>query len=293
MKFAAIDIGSNAVRLQIVRVNKNDPNEPLKKIEFVRIPVRLGDDAFKQKKISKDKRKVFVTAMKAYKLMMDAFGVDYYMACATSAMREARNANEIVAKIYEKTGLKISIIDGKRESELILRSIKGFFKPNENYLSIDVGGGSTEMAVIKKGKLVNSVSFDLGTVRLMDGAVKEKTWKIMEHWVKHKTQNIPNLSAVVTSGTINKISHIINPEKPEEFTRQQLKKFHRKVSKMSFDERVDELKLNPDRADIIEMSADIYLRILNWGNIDKVYAPETAGLKDGILMELYDKYAMD
>lgn len=291
MKLAAIDIGSNAVRLQIVRTVENDPLEKFKKVEFVRIPVRLGDDAFKEKKISKEKRLLFYKAMEAFKLLLDAFEVDHYMACATSAMREARNGQKIADKVYKKFGLEINVIDGHRESSLILKSINNFFEPKKNYLTIDVGGGSTEMAIIKNKKLINWVSFDIGTVRLMDGAVKEKTWQTIESWVKHKTKGINDISAVVTSGTINRIFNIIN-ENPAQnyFTRDQLRSFHRKVIKMSIPERIEQLKLNPDRADIIDVSADIYLRILNWADINNVYSPSNTGLKDGILNELYDVY---
>ena len=290
MKLAAIDIGSNAVRLQIVRTVSNDPTEKFKKVEFVRIPVRLGDDAFKEKKISKEKRLIFYKAMAAFKLILDAFEVDHYMACATSARREASNGQKIVDKVYKKFGLEIQIIDGKQESELILKSIENIFEAKKNYLTIDVGGGSTEMTVIKNKKVLSSVSFDIGTVRMMDGAVKEKTWQTIESWVRHKTDGIPDISAVVTSGTINKIFSII-AESPDQhyFTREQLKNFHRKVIKMSVIERIEQLKLNPDRADIIDVSADIYLRILNWANIDKVFSPDNTGLKDGILNDLYAK----
>ncbi|MFY8020931.1 MAG: Ppx/GppA phosphatase family protein [Bacteroidia bacterium] len=292
MKLAAIDIGSNAVRLQIVRTVENDPGkEKFKKVEFVRIPVRLGDDAFKDKYISKEKRKLFTKAMHAFQLMLEAFEVDHYMACATSAMREAENGHKIVKKIEEELGLKIHIIDGKKESEIILQSISHFFEKGKNYLSIDVGGGSTEMTVISDCKVINSVSFDIGTVRVYDGAVKEKTWQTIEHWVQHKTAGLNHLEAIVTSGTINKIFHLINEESSDlTFTREQLKTFHRKVSKMSLLERIEQLKLNPDRADIIDVSADIYLRILNWAQIDKVYAPANTGLKDGILLYLYEKH---
>lgn len=291
MKLAAIDIGSNAVRLQIVRTNEEGNAELFKKVEFVRIPVRLGDDAFKDKYISKEKRKVFYKAMHAFQLMLDVFEVDHYLACATSAMREAENGKKIVKKLKEEIGLNIQIIDGKTESQIILKSISHLFQAGKNYLTIDVGGGSTEMTVISDGKVVNSVSFDIGTVRVFDGAVKEKTWQTIESWVKHKTAGLDNLEAIVTSGTINKISHLLNDglEQPS-FTREQLKNFHRKVSKMSVNERIEQLKLNPDRADIIDVSADIYLRILSWAGIEQVTAPANSGLKDGILQFLYDKH---
>lgn len=293
MKLAAIDIGSNAVRLQIVRATNGIGSDRFKKIEFVRIPIRLGDDAFRDKKISKEKRKVFFKAMQAFKLIMEAFEVDFYMACATSAMREASNGEKIAARVKEDFGLKIDIIDGKRESELILRSIDHVFESDKNYLTIDVGGGSTEMTVIKNKKVLNAVSFDIGTVRLMDGAVTEKTWATIETWVKTNTKGLHELEAVVTSGTINKIAHIINEDAIEgDFTREQLKIFHRKVSKMALEERLVQLKLNPDRADIIELSADIYLRILNWAEIVKIKSPENSGLKDGIITELFHTHQL-
>jgi exopolyphosphatase/guanosine-5'-triphosphate,3'-diphosphate pyrophosphatase len=292
MKLAAIDIGSNAVRLQIVRTVENDSLERFKKVEFVRIPIRLGDDAFKEKHISKEKKRIFIKAMAAFKLTMEAFEVDHYMACATSAMREAKNGQKIVDKIQESFGLKINIIDGKRESELILGSIGDLFEPNKNYLTIDVGGGSTEMTVISDQNIINSDSFDIGTVRMMDGAVKEKTWQTIEHWVKHKTAGLDHINAVVTSGTINKIFGILKQDNGKlTFTIHQLKDFHRKVSKMSLQERMDVYKLNPDRADIIDVSADIYLRILNWAGIETILSPDNTGLKDGILNELYNKHA--
>lgn len=291
LKLAAIDIGSNAVRLQIVRTHDTPGEERFKKIEFVRIPVRLGDDAFKEGKISKEKKKVFYKAMQAFMLMLEVFEVDHYMACATSAMREASNGGKLVKEIKEETGLKIDIIDGKRESELILKSVWSMFEPDKNYLSIDVGGGSTEMTVIARQQVVNSVSFDIGTVRLMDGAVKGKTWKTIEHWVQHKTLGYENLQAVVTSGTINKISGLISGNGNNHlFTREQLRLFHRKISKMSVPERIQVYGLNPDRADIIDVSADIYLRILNWSGIETIYSPDNTGLKDGILNELYEKH---
>lgn len=288
MKFAAIDIGSNAVRLQIARLN-DQPNEPFKKVEFVRIPVRLGDDAFNKGKISRDKRKVFYKAMQSFKLLMEVFGVNSYMACATSAMREASNGEKIVEKVARKYGLHIDIIDGKRESELILKSIIHYLKPDQNYLTIDVGGGSTEMTVIQNMRPYDSVSFDVGTVRLLDNAIKKENWKSLEHYVKDHITAIEHSRAIATSGTINKIANIINPTSTEpSISYDELERFYQTIKKMSIKELIETYKLNPDRADVMEHSAYIYLKILKWANIEKLFAP-SAGLKDGILYELLEK----
>jgi exopolyphosphatase/guanosine-5'-triphosphate,3'-diphosphate pyrophosphatase len=293
MKFAAIDIGSNAVRLQIARLSDNGDTDPFKRVEFVRIPVRLGDDAFREKKIGKEKRQVFYKAMEAFKLLMEAYGVDHYMACATSAMREAKNGDKIVDKVEKNTGLRIDIIDGKRESELILKSIQHFFKPEKNYLTIDVGGGSTEMTVIKNCRAFDSVSFDIGTVRLLDNGIKNNAWKELESYVKSHVGEVQHTHAIATSGTINKIASMISTVPKElTLTTSQLDEFYNRVKKLSMKERIEIFKLNPDRADVIEPSADIYLRILKWANIEQLYAP-SAGLKDGILYELLENNRQD
>jgi len=288
IKIAAIDIGSNAVRLQIARVNMESGEDPFKKVEFVRIPIRLGDDAFTDGKICKEKREIFLKAMQAFQLLMEVYGVEHYMACATSAMREAKNGQKTVDKVYSNTGLKIDIIDGKRESELILKSITHHLKPNKNYLNIDVGGGSTEMTVIKDRKAYDSVSFDVGTIRLIDNAVKKNTWDRMEEYVKAHIEDFKDAEAIATSGTINKIAMIINPSTDPHITTKQLDAFYKDVKKLSMTERIEKYKLNPDRADVITPSASIYLKILAWGNIAKMHAP-SAGLKDGILYELLER----
>jgi exopolyphosphatase/guanosine-5'-triphosphate,3'-diphosphate pyrophosphatase len=288
VKFAAIDIGSNAVRLQIARLNDN-PKEPFKKVEFVRIPIRLGDDAFNRGKISKEKRKMFYKAMQSFKLMMEVFGVHSYMACATSAMREAKNGKKIVEKVAEEFDLNIDIIDGKRESELILKSITHYLKPDQNYLTIDVGGGSTEMTVIQNLKAYDSVSFDVGTVRLLDNAIKKENWNALESYVKDHITAIEHSRAIATSGTINKIANIINPTLTEpSITVNELESFYNTIKKMSITQLIETYKLNPDRADVMEHSAYLYLKILKWANIEKLFAP-SAGLKDGILYELLEK----
>lgn len=289
MKLAAIDIGSNAVRLQIARTNEPDSSEPFKRVEFVRIPIRLGDDAFKEGKISREKRAVFYKAMEAFALMIQAFGVDHYMACATSALRDAGNGNKMVKKVFRDTGLEIDIINGKRESEIILKSIAHLFQPKKTYLTIDVGGGSTEMTVIKNGKAYDSVSFDVGTVRLLDKAIRKKTWNDLRAYVEGHLADVQQSEAIATSGTINKIASMLNTSGTFTLSTKELETFHGKFSSMNLKERIETYKLNPDRADVMEPSAYIYLQILKWSNISRIMAP-SAGLKDGMIYELIEKY---
>jgi exopolyphosphatase/guanosine-5'-triphosphate,3'-diphosphate pyrophosphatase len=289
MIIAAIDIGSNAVRLQIARTNDGTFSEPYKRVEFVRIPIRLGDDAFREGKISKPKRHIFYKAMEAFSMLMDVYQVEHYMAFATSALRDAKNAQKIVNKVEENCGLNIEVIDGKKESEIILRSISHMFKPNKSYLTIDVGGGSTEMTVIKNKKAFDSVSFDIGTVRLLDDAIKKSTWQEIENYVKSHMSEVQHSQAIATSGTINKIANIIHPSDEPAITREELSQFYHQIKKMNTQERIDAYKLNPDRADIIEPSSYIYLQLLKWADIEKIMAP-SAGLKDGILHTIMDKH---
>lgn len=289
MKLAAIDIGSNAVRLQIARLNDPGNKEPYKRVEFVRIPVRLGDDAFKRGKISKEKRQVFYKAMEAFALLIQAFDVDHYMACATSALRDAENGPKIVDRVLKDTGLRIDIINGKRESEIILKSIAHLFEPNKSYLTIDVGGGSTEMTVIKNGLAFDSVSFDVGTVRLLDNAIRKKTWKELQDYVEGHLPDVQQTEAIATSGTINKIASLISPTESQSISTKDLEAFHKRFLKMNVEQRIEAYKLNPDRADVMEPSAFIYLQILKWANISRISAP-SAGLKDGMIYELMEKY---
>lgn len=289
MKLAAIDIGSNAVRLQIARLNDPGNKEPYKRVEFVRIPVRLGDDAFKRGKISKEKRQVFYKAMEAFALLIQAFDVDHYMACATSALRDAENGPKIVDRVLKDTGLRIDIINGKRESEIILKSIAHLFEPKKSYLTIDVGGGSTEMTVIKNGQAFDSVSFDVGTVRLLDNAIRKKTWKELQDYVEGHLADVQQTEAIATSGTINKIASLISPTESQSISTKDLDAFHKRFLKMNTEQRIETYKLNPDRADVMEPSAFIYLQILKWANISRISAP-SAGLKDGMIYELMEKY---
>ncbi len=289
MKIAAIDIGSNAIRLLISRALPSENGLQFKKVEFIRIPLRLGDDVFTKGKIGEEKKKLFIMTMNAFKLIIDIHKVKVYMACATSAMREAENGQAIVKRVEKKLGLKIHIISGEKESQLILKSVLNYFPQSGNYINIDVGGGSTEMTIIRNHVPIISKSFPVGTVRLMDGMVDPKIWKDMEKWVLKNTKGIQDLAALGTGGNINKLHRMLSKNANAAVPFSALKELHNKISNLPIQERIYKLKLNPDRADVIEHAGKIYLSIMEWANIKEIYSP-AAGLKEGIILELWEKY---
>ncbi|MBI1222234.1 MAG: phosphatase [Bacteroidetes bacterium] len=288
MKLAAIDIGSNALRLLIVRVLPEHKTGDFKKVEFVRIPLRLGDDVFTFGKIGADKKKMFLMAMQAFKLIMDIHKVDLYYACATSAMREASNGENIRDAVKKRYGLKLEIISGEEESRLILQSVMESVQRKGNFINIDVGGGSTEITYIHDGTPRESRSFPIGTVRLMDGKVKQESWDEMESWVKKQAGRLKVIRALGTGGNISKLYRMSGSQAKEEYmSLDTLKSLHEKIRLMSIKDRVYEMRLNPDRADVIEFAASIYIKIMEWSHVDQILAPK-AGLKEGLILELFN-----
>ncbi|TNE81217.1 MAG: phosphatase [Bacteroidetes bacterium] len=287
MKLAAIDIGSNAMRLLITRVMTGNKTPEFKKVEFLRIPLRLGDDVFRDGKLGAEKKEMFMMAMQAFKLIMDIHKVEHYKACATSAMREATNGKQIIKSVLKKHDLKIDIISGEKESELILRSVMEGINRKGNFINIDVGGGSTELTVIRNGKPTESVSFPVGTVRLMDDQVTDATWSKLEAWVKARTHALKEINALGTGGNISKLYRMSGAENGEFMSLSTLRSMHAKIKGMTLKDRIYQLRLNPDRADVIEYAGEIYLRIMEWGQIQGIMAP-SAGLKEGIILNLYE-----
>jgi exopolyphosphatase/guanosine-5'-triphosphate,3'-diphosphate pyrophosphatase len=287
MKLAAIDIGSNAVRLVIHRVLSEGGGQ-LKRLEFVRIPLRLGDDVFQTKTISAEKEELLSKTMQAFALIMDVHHVHDYRACATSAMRDAVNGAQIAEHIQKSTGIKIDIIDGMEESQLILDSVMRFFPDHGNFINIDVGGGSTEMTLIKNHKPIIGETFNIGTVRLLYESVDEKEWKRMEQWVSEVIVSTKNIVAVGTGGNINKALRMLEMTEKEAMSYDKLKALYQLLRSLTLKERIYKLKLNPDRADVLEPALKIHLQIMKWASIKKIYAPN-AGLKDGIIRELLAK----
>lgn len=291
MKFAAIDIGSNAARLQISSVLDNDGVMSFKRIEYVRFALRLGHDVFIDGSISPESEVRIFKLLHAYKLLMDLHEVKDYSICATSAMREALNAQEIVTRIQKILDMKINIIDGAREAELINDVVVQSLHPTKNYLHIDVGGGSTELNVYQNRVKLASKSFKIGSVRLLEGKEREGDWEKMNRWITSQLAFISGpIYAVGTGGNIAKLYNIsgqVDETKTMEIA--ELRKVSAYVSSFSYEERVNKLRLNTDRADVIVPAASIYLAAMECAHCPSIFVPDL-GLKDGIIQLLYDRY---
>lgn len=290
MKFAAIDIGSNAVRLLFCNVFEGKEGPIFKKADLVRVPLRLGEDAFIRKKISEERIQKLVTVMKSFRLLIDFYEVSCYRACATSAMREAKNSEEIVERVYREAGIKIEVIDGKTEAEVVYANhvAENLDKAN-NYLYIDVGGGSTEITLFSKNKCVASRSFDIGTIRLLHEQVNKAQWTEFKDWVKKATEDFSPVVAIGSGGNINKIFKMSRKKQNRPLTYSKLKEMTVFLEAFTLDERITVLGLNPDRADVIVPAAKIFLAVMKSGNIDKILVPQI-GMSDGLIHQLYEQH---
>ncbi|WP_192351424.1 phosphatase [Algoriphagus sp. Y33] len=288
MKLAAVDIGSNAIRMQITSVTQYEGNINFKKLEYLRFPLRLGLDVFHNQKISEVNRRKFVKLMRAFKILIDLYEVDDYMACATSAMRESVNGKEIVLEVKEEIGLKINIIDGNKEAELINKSLNKFFD-EKTYLHIDVGGGSTELNIYKNREKIASKSFQIGSVRALQDQVAIPVWNSMENFVRKYLENSPSVTAIGTGGNINKIFELSLPRKNKRYLDfGKIEEVLSRLETLTFEERVNKLNLNHDRADVIIPAGKIYQRVMLAAKSKKMIVPDL-GLKDGIIQVLYER----
>jgi len=290
LKFAAIDIGSNAVRLIIARpLNPREYESSFKAVEITRLPLRLGDDVFKKGKISSKKEGLLVKAMTAFNYLTEIYNVDGLRACATSAMRDASNGKEIRKRIKEITGIEIEVISGLEESRILQKTILTTIKSKRTYLHNDVGGGSTEMTVIKNKESILYASFDVGTVRMMEGAIKQSELGRMHQWLDEVGAKFKEVRAIGTGGNIVKLNSLGNPSQKKPMSLVALKEINKKIKKMDHEQRVYDLKLNPDRAQVIDKAGDIFIDILKHGFIDKIIVPNK-GLKDGMILGLWQTY---
>jgi exopolyphosphatase/guanosine-5'-triphosphate,3'-diphosphate pyrophosphatase len=289
LRYAAIDIGSNAVRLLIADIIQNDKEISFKKTTLIRVPLRLGDDAFLEKRLSEKKAEELVKTMIAFRHLMDVYKVSDYMACATSAMREAENGQVIVERIKVEASIKLEIVEGQREANIIYAShIEQTLERKKNYLYIDVGGGSTELSVFSDGELIASRSFNLGGIRILDNQDKVETWLEMKEWVKDKVQKYKNLSGIGTGGNINKLFRMADGKENAPITFTKLKSLYTYLNSFSLKERINVLGLNSDRADVIIPATEIYLTVMKWGGVRQIYVPRV-GLVDGMIQLLIEK----
>ena len=290
-KYAAIDIGSNAVRVLIANVVEVEQHPPkFMKSSMVRVPIRLGEDSFTVGEISAKNIKRMVKAMKAFKLIMQVNNVTHYMACATSALREANNAHEVVDVVAKKTGIHIDVIDGKREAEIIsTTNIFDFIQRDRTFLYVDVGGGSTEFSVLVKGERVASKSFKIGTVRMINNLVSAKVWDEIEAWITEQIEGKGKIALLGSGGNINKLFKLSKVKEGRPLTLIKLNTLYNKLNALSYEERIMQLELNPDRSDVIIPALQIYLKALKWSNSTEVYVPKI-GLSDGMIKVLYQEH---
>lgn len=287
-KYGAIDIGSNGVRLLISNIVEFDENQTeFKKSALIRVPIRLGEDVFNTGKISEKNIQRMSDAMNSFRLIMSVYGVEKFKACATSAMREATNGKNAIKKIFENSQIKIEIIDGEQEAEIIsYTELHTLLKSNRSYLYVDVGGGSTEFTFFSKGKKINSMSFPLGTVRILDGKVEDSTWSEAEEWIRENSSPLKNLSLIGSGGNINKLYKMSGKPPGKYLDIKYLENYFNFLNNMTYEERISKLDLNPDRADVIVPAAKIYLYSMQWSGASKIYVPKF-GLSDGIIRGLY------
>jgi exopolyphosphatase/guanosine-5'-triphosphate,3'-diphosphate pyrophosphatase len=285
--YAAIDIGTNAGRLMIGKIIIENGNKTVQQIQLVRAPLRLGEDVFESGKISNEKLKKFIYTLKSFKLLAKAYGIDQITCVATSAMREASNRDYILKKIYEKTKLHIEVIDGDREAELIFKS----FNINElnselPILFIDVGGGSTELTLFNYtlGKI--SKSFSIGTIRYLKNKVDYKVWDQIDNWLLKNRIPSQEITAIGTGGNINKISQLARKRYLEPISIGELSETYDYLNAMTLSERIENLRMNPDRADVIIPATEIYIKIMKMAQIENIIVPKM-GLTDGLILEQY------
>lgn len=289
MRYAAIDIGSNAVRLLIADIIEINEEISFKKNTFIRVPLRLGDDAFVDHYISDRKAQELIDTMSAFALLMKVYKVQDYMACATSALRDAKNGSEIVVRVKEEAKVNLEIVHGQREANIIYSShIEQHLERKKNYLYIDVGGGSTELSIFCDGEMIDSRSFNLGTIRILDNQDKDETWVEMKDWIKNQSKTYKNLQGIGTGGNINKLFKMANEKEGAPLTFLKLRSLHSYLDSFSLKDRINVLGLNHDRADVIIPACEIFLTVMKWAGVKQIFVPRV-GMVDGIIQLLIEK----
>ncbi len=287
MKFGAIDIGTNAARLLVGEIEHEGGHSFVKKISYTRVPLRLGEEVFEDGKISKKKTEDFVKTIQAFKLISEIFDVKQLRAVATSAMREATNSKKIIEKILVETGVEIEVISGDVEAELIFSTFFLLdFDKTLPFLVIDVGGGSTEVSVFESGERIASKSFEIGTIRLLKGKVKNDVWSNIHEWIAEHVDLNSSHKIFGTGGNINKVHKILGVGQMESVSLEKMKDLRDKLGSLTLSQREDEYQLKPDRADVILPALDIYIYILDELKSSQLIVPKI-GLSDGMIYQMY------
>lgn len=291
-RYAAIDIGSNAVRLLLSEVFETDSGPYFRKISLIRMPVRLGRDAFILGKITKERTERLTHTIEGFKNLIAAYNPVEFRACATSAMREAKNGQKIKEHILKKTGVDIDIIDGKEEARIIFANNPWHHLPKKSaWLFVDVGGGSTEITIYSDGK-TKSRSFGIGTIRLIENLVKKPQWTEMKRWVRDHTSSFYGIDATGSGGNINKIIKLAKCSEDKAITLGKMKKVRDYLRFFSYEEQITKLGLKPDRADVIMPALKIYMSVMKWGGIETISVPQI-GLVDGLVRLMYQQRSND
>ena len=287
--YAAIDLGSNAVRLLIKEIKEEQGNAHFSKVLMLRVPLRLGFDVFDIGKISEKKEKNMIRLMKAFRHLMKIYDVKHCRACATSAMRDAKNGMDIIKQIEKKTGVHIDIIDGQEEAKIIYNNhVEHMEDQKGNYMYVDVGGGSTEINLLSEGQLVCSRSYNIGTVRMLNNAVKDSEWERLKNDLAELAKSYPQTNIIGSGGNINKLYRLADKKNKKKMTMQVsvLQELHTRLKALSLEERMEQFGMKPDRADVIIPVGEIFLTIANIIGASYIHVP-VIGLSDGIIDELY------
>jgi exopolyphosphatase/guanosine-5'-triphosphate,3'-diphosphate pyrophosphatase len=290
LRLAAIDIGSNAARLLISEVSiSRDGTPDFLKLNLVRVPLRLGFDVFETGEISREKTDMILQTIKAYKHLITAYGVKHVKACATSAMRDARNAEDIIRRVKLETGIEIEVISGDLEASLIYENhIAENLSKEDSYLYIDVGGGSTELTFFSDGKMIFKKSFNIGTIRLLKNMVTDTAWEEMKEFLKSRTRGYRHVTAIGSGGNINKIFSLSKRKEGKPLPLELLRDYYKELNSFTLEERMHVYKLREDRADVILPALLIYINVMRWVDCNEIYVPKI-GLADGLIHHLYDQ----
>ena len=290
MRLAAIDIGSNAARLLITEVIKDEKGDTsFNKLNLIRVPLRLGIDVFETGIISKQRTGMLMQTMKAYKHLLNAYEVKHLKACATSAMRDAKNSQDLIRKVKLETDIEIEIISGNYEAGIIYENhIAENLDKDHSYLYIDVGGGSTELSFFSNNVLTYKESFNIGTIRLMKNMVEEVQWDIMKDTIRAFTKGQKEVVAIGTGGNINKVFSLSKKKDGRPLPFELLKDYYKELSNVSLNERIQLYSLREDRADVILPALQIYINVMRWANASEIYVPKI-GLVDGLVKHLYEE----